>query len=80
MWDFLGQKVLAVGFVPPLLDTCPTPPDIGPELLCSSINPKRVDAPLLYSKITIRVLCAATAVPTRHIADGGEKLISTATG
>ena len=32
----------------------------------------------LYSKITIRVL-RATAVPTPHIANGGEKLISTAT-
>ena len=52
------------------------------EALCSSINSERVIGyePLLYSKTTIRVLRTATAVPTPHIADAGEKLISTATG
>ena len=52
------------------------------EPLCSSTNSERVIRyePLLYSKITIRVLRTATTVPTPHIADGGEKLISTATG
>ena len=52
------------------------------EPLCSSRIPERVIRyePLLYSKITIRVLRTATTVPTPYIANGGEKLISTATG